>query len=59
DSGPSNPALGQAQKSFQQAAKLSPRDAGNWHNLGKCHQEARQNERAVEAYETALPKRLA
>jgi Tfp pilus assembly protein PilF len=46
--------VGQAQKSFQQAAKLNPGDAGTWHNLGKCHQEARQNERAVEAYETAL-----
>ena len=46
--------VGQAKKSFQQAAKLNPGDAGTWHNLGKCHQEARQNERAVEAYETAL-----
>ena len=46
--------VGQAQKSFQQAANLNPSDAGTWHNLGKCHQEARQNERAVEAYETAL-----
>ena len=43
-----------AQKSFLQATKLNPGDAATWHNLGKCHQETGQNERAVEAYETAL-----
>ena len=46
--------VGQAQKSFQLASKLNPGDAGTWHNLGKCPQEARQSERAAEAYETAL-----
>ena len=46
--------VGQAQKSFQQASNLNPGDAGTWHNLGKCHQDAGRNERAAEAYETAL-----
>ena len=43
-----------AQKSFLRATKLNPGGADTWHNLGKCHQEAKQNERALEAYETAL-----
>jgi len=46
--------VAKAQESFQQASKLNPGDAGTWHNLGKCHQDAGRNDRAAEAYETAL-----